>query len=178
VDAIPYNGEIMWRRGVNVSFNSDSAELSRRMNLEAAKAVKYGRVPEEEALKFVTINPAVQLGIDERVGSLERGKDADFVIWSAHPLSDFAVPLETWIEGTRYFSREDDLSRRAAAVDLRDRLLAKAEKAAAGGGGKPEEDAGYGAGDRSAFGVMWASSEGAQLGRGECVESCCGEGVE
>jgi len=85
-DAIPYNGALMHDQGVLVSFNSDSDEMARRMNLEAAKAVKYGGVPEEEALKFVTINPARQLRVDGRVGSLEPGKDADFVVWSGHPL--------------------------------------------------------------------------------------------
>ena len=86
VDAIPYNGTLMANAGVTVSFNSDSDELARRMNLEAAKAVKYGDLDEAEALKLVTINPAKQLRIDKYVGSLEIGKDADFVIWSGHPL--------------------------------------------------------------------------------------------
>ncbi|MBZ0269697.1 amidohydrolase, partial [bacterium] len=134
VDAIPYNGEIMWRRGVTVSFNSDSAELSRRMNLEAAKAVKYGDVPEAEALKFVTWNPAVQLGIDGKVGSLEPGKDADFVLWSAHPLSDFAVCRQTWIDGVKRFDIDEDRVARRQAAELRERLLAKAEKAGKRGG--------------------------------------------
>ena len=75
-DAIPYNGAILHERGVVTSFNSDSSELARRLNFEAAKAVRYGGVPEPEALKFVTANPAQQLGIGERVGSLEPGKDA------------------------------------------------------------------------------------------------------
>ena len=86
-DAIPYNGALMHNAGVVVSFNSDDAELARRLNLEAAKAVKYGGVPPEEALKFVTLNPAKQLRIDEHVGSLEPGKDADLVVWSGSPLS-------------------------------------------------------------------------------------------
>ena len=79
-DAIPHNGAIMHEVGVVVSFNSDSDDLARRMNVEAAKAVKYGGLSEEDALKFVTLNPAIQLGIEERVGSLEKGKDADFVL--------------------------------------------------------------------------------------------------
>jgi imidazolonepropionase-like amidohydrolase len=126
VDAIPYNGELMWKRGVNVSYNSDSAELSRRLNLEAAKAVKWGGVPEEEALCFVTRNPAVQLGVGDLVGTLEVGKHADFVLWSDHPLSDFAVCDETWVDGVRRFSREEDAPARAAAMELREKLLAKA----------------------------------------------------
>ncbi|MEK7251282.1 MAG: amidohydrolase, partial [Bacteroidota bacterium] len=86
-DAIPYNGALMYEQGVVVSFNSDSDELARRMNWEAAKAVKYGGVPETEALKFVTLNPAKQLKVDNKVGSLEIGKDADFVVWNGNPLS-------------------------------------------------------------------------------------------
>lgn len=107
-DAISYNGALMHQAGVNVSFNSDSGELARRMNLEAAKAVKDGGVSEEEALKFVTLNPAIQLGIDDRVGSLEAGKDADFVIWSGDPLSTYSRCEQTWIDGARYFSVEED----------------------------------------------------------------------
>ena len=108
IDAIPYNGALMNDVGIIVSFNSDSDELARRMNLEAAKAVKYGGVNEEEALKFVTINPAIQLGISEWVGSLEIGKEADFVIWSGHPLSTMTKCEQTWINGTQYFSLEED----------------------------------------------------------------------
>ena len=125
VDAIPHNGAIMWDRGVVVSFNSDSDELSRRMNTEAAKAVRYGGVPEDEALKFVTLNPAIQLGIDEWVGSLEAGKDADFVVWSGHPLSTYTVCEQTWIDGRKYFDLEDD---RQAREDLDAERLALMEK--------------------------------------------------
>jgi imidazolonepropionase-like amidohydrolase len=110
-DAIPYAGSLMRQRGVSVSFNSDSSDLARRMHLEAAKGVKYGGTPEIEALNFVTINPARQLGIDHRAGSLEPGKDADFVLWSGSPLDSFSVCLETWIEGKKYFDRELDLER-------------------------------------------------------------------
>lgn len=125
IDAIPYNGAIMWERDVVVSFNSDSAELARRLNLEAAKAVRYGGVPEEEALKFVTLNPAIQLGIDHRVGSLEPEKDADFVLWSGHPLSTYTLCEQTWIDGRKYFDREDDLRRRKEREAERAALLAK-----------------------------------------------------
>ena len=125
VDAIPYNGAIMWNRDVVVSFNSDSSELARRLNLEAAKAVRYGGVPEEDALSFVTLNPAIQLGIDHRVGSLERGKDGDFVVWSGDPLSVYTIAEQTWIEGRRYFDRDRDLERREAVTAERDALLAK-----------------------------------------------------
>ena len=125
IDAIPYNGAIMEDRGVVVSFNSDSSELARRMNLEAAKAVRYGGVPEQEALKFVTLNPAIQLGVEERVGSLEPGKDADFVIWNGSPLSTYSLVEQTWVDGRRYFDREQDLGLRQVIAAERDTLLKK-----------------------------------------------------
>jgi imidazolonepropionase-like amidohydrolase len=127
-DAIPYNGALMRERGVLVSFNSDSDELARRLNWDAAKAVRYGGVPPAEALAFVTINPARQLGIEKRVGSLETGKDADFVIWSGDPLSASTLALETWIEGRKYFDRSQDLARRPALENERAELVAKAKK--------------------------------------------------
>jgi imidazolonepropionase-like amidohydrolase len=107
-DAIPYNGALMHDQGVLVSFNSDSDELSRRLNWDAAKAVKYGGLGEEDALEFVTINPARQLKVDSRVGSLEPGKDADFVIWNGNPLSVYSHCEQTWIDGRKYFDREED----------------------------------------------------------------------
>ncbi len=125
IDAIPYNGAIMWDRDVVVSFNSDSSDLARRMNTEAAKAVRYGGVPEAEALKFVTLNPAIQLGIDDRVGSREKGKDADFVVWSGHPLSTYSICEQTWIDGRKYFDRDEDLVAREAIATERQELLAK-----------------------------------------------------
>jgi imidazolonepropionase-like amidohydrolase len=124
-DAIPYNGTLMHDVGVVVSFNSDSGELARRMNLEAAKAVKYGGVPEEEALKFVTINAAIQLGSDHRVGSLEAGKDGDFAVWSGSPLSTYSKCEQTWIEGRKYFDIGDDLAMRQAVAAERARLVQK-----------------------------------------------------
>jgi imidazolonepropionase-like amidohydrolase len=123
MDAIPYNGAIMHDVGVVVSFNSDSDELARRLNTEAAKAVRYGGLTPEEALKFVTINPAIQLHVDDRTGSLEVGKDADFVIWSGDPLSTYTRCEQTWIEGARYFSLEDDLKLREAVTAERQRLI-------------------------------------------------------
>jgi imidazolonepropionase-like amidohydrolase len=107
-DAIPYNGALMHDAGVVVSYNSDSDEQARRLNTEAAKAVKYGGVSEEEALKFVTINPAKQLRVDKRVGSLEVGKDADFVVWNGNPLSTYSLCEQTWIDGKKYFDRDED----------------------------------------------------------------------
>ncbi len=107
-DAIPWNGAIMHDRGVVVSFNSDDSELARRLNLEAAKAVRYGGLEPAEALNFVTLNPAIQLGIDDRVGSLEPGKDADFVLWSGNPLSTSSFVEQSWIDGRQYFDRAAD----------------------------------------------------------------------
>ena len=124
-DAIPYNGALMRDAGVVVSFNSDSGELARRMNLEAAKAVKYGKVPEQEALKFVTLNPAKQLKIDQYVGSLEPGKHADFTIWSGDPLSTYSRCEQTWIEGRKYFDRAEDLKMRDEVNKRRELLIQK-----------------------------------------------------
>lgn len=126
IDAIPHNGTLMWDRGVVVSFNSDSSELARRLNLEAAKAVRYGGMPEEEALQLVTLNPAIQLGIDHRVGSLEVGKDADFAIWSGHPFSTYTICEQTWVDGRKYFDRAEDLANRESLRAEREALLAKA----------------------------------------------------
>jgi len=141
IDAIPFNGSLMRERGVNVSFNSDSADLSRRLYTEAAKAVKFGGTSEEEALKFVTINPAKQLHIDKRVGSLEPGKDADFVIWSKSPLDSSTICLQTWIEGKKYFDRSLETERAAALEKERSALIEKAKKIlkAAGDSAKPDE---------------------------------------
>lgn len=134
-DAIPHNAALMHRVGVNVSINSDSGELARRMNLEAAKAVKDGGVSEEEALKFVTLNPAIQLGIADRVGSLEAGKDGDFVVWSGHPLSTYSICERTWIDGAEYFSLEKDRALRERDAAERARLIGKVL------GGKAKGDA-------------------------------------
>ena len=122
-DAIPYNGALLHNAGVVVSFNSDDAELARRLNLEAAKAVKYGGVQPEEALKFVTFNPAKQLGIDKYVGSLEPGKDADLVVWSTSPLSTYSRCEQTWVDGRRYFDSEEDRQQRRATATLHAALV-------------------------------------------------------
>ena len=133
-DAIPYNGALMHRAGVVTTFNSDSSELARRLNSEAAKAVKYGGLSEEEALDFVTINAARQLRIDGRVGSLEPDKDADFVIWSGHPLSGFSRAEQTWIEGRKYFDADVDAEMRRQIAAERSRLIQKALATQVNGG--------------------------------------------
>ena len=143
-DAIPFNGSLLRDRGVVVSFNSDSSELARRLYLEAAKAVKYGGTPEESALKFVTLNSAKQLRIDQWVGSLEPGKDADFAIWSKSPLEFDTVCLQTWIEGKKYFDRALETERVARLKKERDDLIAKAKKIAklSNGGDDASHDGG------------------------------------
>jgi len=146
MDAIPFNGTLMHDVGVVVSFNSDSSELARRMNTEASKAVRYGGLDPQEALKFVTLNPARQLHIDDRTGSLEPGKDADFVIWSGDPLSTYTRCEQTWIEGTRYFDLETDRIMRNRIAAERQRLVQKIladaqRKPASGPKGDSDDDA-------------------------------------
>ena len=124
-DAIPYNGALMHRAGVVVSYNSDDRELARHLNHEAAKAVKYGGVPPEEALKFVTLNPAKQLRIDSYVGSIEVGKQADLVVWSDRPLSTLSRCEQTWVDGRRQFDIKEDLTLRQEAARQKTALIAK-----------------------------------------------------
>lgn len=114
----------MTRAGVVVSMNSDSDERARRLNIEAAKAMRYGDLSEEEALKLVTWNPAVQLGIQQRVGSLEVGKDADLAIWNGHPLSVYARVDTTFVDGEVFFDRQQDLTQRPELLKERARLEA------------------------------------------------------
>jgi imidazolonepropionase-like amidohydrolase len=129
MDAIPYNGALMHDVGVVVSFNSDDDEVATRMNDEAAKAVRWGGLDPQTALAFVTLNPAKQLGVDDRVGSLEIGKDADFVIWTASPLSAYSRCEQTWIDGARYYDRAEAEAAHASAMLERGRLLADASGA-------------------------------------------------
>jgi hypothetical protein len=138
IDAIPWSPYIMWSRGVNTGLNSDSDELARRLNSEAGKAIKYGGVPPDEAIKLVTLNPAKSLKIDDRVGSLEVGKDADFAIWNGPPMSALSACEQTWIEGRKYFDRAEDIAAREAYAKERTALIAKAlaaKKDASGGAG-------------------------------------------
>jgi len=122
-DAIPYNAALMHERGVLTSVNSDNPELARRMNIEAAKSVRYGGMDEHEALKLVTANPAAQLGLSDRIGRVAEDLDADLVIWSGHPLSVTSRVDQTWIDGRRYFDRQRDLESRKAWEDERQRLI-------------------------------------------------------
>lgn len=122
-DAIPYNGAIMHNQGLLVAFNSDDAEMSRRLNQEAGKAVKYGNVPEVEAWKFVTLNPAKLLHIDDKVGSVKVGKDADVVLWSANPLSIYAKAEKTLIEGVVYYDIAKDELKRTENTNERNILI-------------------------------------------------------
>jgi imidazolonepropionase-like amidohydrolase len=128
-DAIPYNAAMMTQHGVVVSVNSDDAEEARHLNQEAAKSMKYGGLSETEALKLVTLNPAIQLGIDKRVGSIETGKDADLAIYNRDPLSVYAVVQKTLIDGQVYFDRQKDISERPAIEKERKDLLDKEKKA-------------------------------------------------
>jgi imidazolonepropionase-like amidohydrolase len=127
-DAIPYNAALMVRKGLLVSLNSDDAELMRHLNQEAAKTIKYGGLSEDEALSLITINPARQLEIDARVGSIEPGKDADLVIYDKHPLSNYAKVQKVFIEGVPYFDREQDLAGRAEKQARRKVLLEAARR--------------------------------------------------
>jgi imidazolonepropionase-like amidohydrolase len=129
-DAIPYNAAMMAERGVLVSINSDDAEEARQLNQEAAKSMKYGGMTANDALKMITINPAIQLGIDKRVGSIEVGKDADLVVYNHNPLSVYAVAQKTLIDGQVYFDRQKDIAGRAALDKEKQGLLDKEKKAA------------------------------------------------
>jgi len=124
-DAIPYAGKLMHDAGVIVSFNSDDRELGRRLNHEAAKAVKYGGLDPAEALKFVTLNPAKQLRVDQYVGSIEVGKHADLVVWNGSPLSAISRVDQTWIDGRKYFDRQADLKQRKTVQRMRQFLIQK-----------------------------------------------------
>lgn len=124
-DAIPYNGALLHEAGIVTAFNSDDAEMARRLNQEAAKSVKYGGVSEEDAWKFVTLNPAKLLHIDDRVGSLKVGKDADIVIWSDHPLSIYAIAEKTYIDGRCYFSLDTKKEMEIRDQKERSRLVQK-----------------------------------------------------
>tara|TARA_Y100000589_G_scaffold145041_2_gene138670 strand:- start:945 stop:3806 length:2862 start_codon:yes stop_codon:yes gene_type:complete len=127
-DAIPHNAALLTQAGVNTAINSDDAEMGRRLNQEAAKMIKYGNMTQEEAWKSVTLNPAIMLHIDQYVGSLKKNKDADIVIWSSNPLSNYAIVEKTYIEGRCYYSIEKDLEHREKIKKEKARLLHKLSK--------------------------------------------------
>jgi imidazolonepropionase-like amidohydrolase len=124
-DAIPYNPAIMAKVGLNVAINSDDAEMARRLNQEAAKSIKYGGISEEDALKMVTLNPAKMLRVDDKVGSIKVGKDADLVLWSDNPVSIYAKAEKTMVDGIVYFDRDRDLQLRKKIAEERNRLVQK-----------------------------------------------------
>jgi imidazolonepropionase-like amidohydrolase len=124
-EAIPYNGALMHGVGLTVSYNSDDAEQARRLNQEASKAMKYGGVSEQEAWKFVTLNPAKMLHVDDRVGSIKVGKDADIVLWNGNPLSQYAHSLQTYVDGIKYYDVDMDKQLREDIRKERARLIQK-----------------------------------------------------
>ena len=124
-EAIAHNAAIMHEAGLNVCINSDDAEMARRLNQEAAKAVKYGNVSEIEAFKMVTLNPAIALHIADRVGSIKANKDADLVVWTDNPLSMYAKAEITMVDGTIYFDRKKDLEKRKKIAQEKNALIQK-----------------------------------------------------
>lgn len=124
-EAIPYNGALMHDMGIVTAFNSDDDEMARRLNQEAGKAVTYGHMSEEEALKLVTINPAIMLHVDNRVGSIKVGKDADLVLWSTDPLSIYAVAEKTYVDGIPYWDIDKDAANQKAMKDDEARIIQK-----------------------------------------------------
>jgi imidazolonepropionase-like amidohydrolase len=162
-DAIPYNAALMAERGVVVSINSDDAQEARQLNIEAAKAMKYGGMSANDALKLITLNPAIQLGIDSRVGSIDVGKDADLVIYNHDPLSVYAVAQKTLIDGQVYFDRQKDIDGRAALAKEKQDLIDKEKKAAEEK--KPDDSSGAKKPDPKKKGAKpTAAAEGISLG--------------
>jgi hypothetical protein len=121
--AIPYNAALMHDAGVVTAINSDSGEMSRRLNQEAAKAIKYGDLSEQDAWKLVTLNPAKLLHLDDRMGSIKVGKDADLVLWSDNPLSIYAKAEKTMIEGVTYFDRSAQTTIESLIAEEKHRLV-------------------------------------------------------
>ncbi len=132
-DAIPYNAALMTHMGVVVAINSDDAEMARRLNQEAAKAVKYGGLSEEAAWKTVTLNPAILLHVEDKVGSIKVGKHADLVLWSDNPLSMYAKAEKTFVDGILFFDLEQDKAKRSFIEQERARLIRKMIDVKSGG---------------------------------------------
>lgn len=139
-DAIPQNASLLTEAGVTVAIKSDSPEMARRLPQEAAKSIMYTGLSQEETIKHVTINPAKILMVADRIGSLKVGKDGDFVIWNGNPLSIYSRPEQTWIEGAKYFDRQDDLHMReelrAEKSALIQKILSAGESKDKGGPGR------------------------------------------
>jgi hypothetical protein len=144
--AIPYNAAIMHRAGVVTAINSDDAEMGRRLNQEAAKSVKYGGLTEEEALKMVTLNPAKMLHLDKQMGSIKPGKSADVVLWNSHPLSVYARPEKTIIDGKIYFDLQKDTENNVVLAAERARLIQKLKNAKKNGATTQKSEGRYHAG--------------------------------
>ena len=138
IDAIPYNGAIMHNMGLVTAFNSDDPEMARHLNQEAAKAIKYGGVSPVEALKFVTLNPAKLLHLDNRMGSIKVGKDADVVVWSDNPLSIYAKAELTFIDGIKFFDR-NEMNRKYIEIQKERNRLIQKMMAVKKSGGKTEK---------------------------------------
>lgn len=133
IDAIPQNAQILEKVGVNTAINSDDAEMGRRLNQEAAKSIKYAGMSEEDALKMVTLNPAKMLHLENQLGSLKAGKDADVVVWNNNPLSIYAKPEMTFVDGYRFYDIEKDKALRQQIATERNRLIQKMLAAKKGG---------------------------------------------
>lgn len=125
LDAIPYNASLMNEQGLTVAINSDDAEMGRRLNQEAAKAIKYGGMSEEDAWKMVTLNPAKLLHLDNRIGSIKVGKDADLVLWSDNPLTITAIPEKVLIDGILFFDRSRDIKLQISNQKEKARIISK-----------------------------------------------------
>ncbi|MFH2054773.1 MAG: amidohydrolase family protein [bacterium] len=141
-DAIPQNASLLTEAGVVVAIKSDSPEMARRLPQEAAKSIMYTGLSQEETIKHVTINPAKLLMVDDRIGSLQAGKDGDFVIWNGNPLSIYTLPEQTWIEGAKYFDREVDRQMRedlrAEKSALIQKILKQQDKQGKGDSSRPD----------------------------------------
>lgn len=140
-DGISHSPALLAEKGVVVAINSDSPELARHLNLEAAKSIMYGGMAPEEALKMVTINPAILLGVDDRTGSIREGKDADFVLWSDNPLSIYARVEQTWVDGRKFFDLSADSLLREQLMTEKQQLIQKVLKEP-GNDGRPRPSRG------------------------------------
>ena len=137
MEAIPYNMYILNKMGIVTAVNSDDGEMARRLNQEAAKSIMYGGLSVEDAWKICTLNPARLLHVDDRVGSIKEGKDADIVLWNDNPLSVYAHPLKTFVDGICYFDAERDSLLGIKNNIERQRLIQKMLKEKNNPGGTP-----------------------------------------